>query len=116
MKYVYLVKLRKADIYKIGVAVNVESRICSMETDCPFEIEVVYAKQSPDARGVERALHNLYINKRIRREWYRLTQSDVDTIKHILDDGVCMWGERWPQEYKSYSNYRIFKRRVAKLV
>ena len=37
-KYVYLVKLQKASIYKIGVAVNVESRIRTMETDNPLVI------------------------------------------------------------------------------
>ena len=109
MKHVYLIKLKKADIYKIGVASNIERRVRAIETHCPFDIEIVYSQLCSHPYGVEKALHNLYVNKRLRREWYRLCKADVDKVIEILRDDTVI-GQTDSLPMMSHTEYKAFRR------
>jgi hypothetical protein len=73
--YVYLVGNVGINTYKIGLAMNIERRIRSLQL--PFEIELI-TKVTIDGRGkaltVEQGLHRLYADRNIRGEWFR----DID--------------------------------------
>jgi len=77
--YVYL--LAGGDYYKIGRSVNVDIRIAQIEPKLPFEIKLVHHAKVKDMYETEAFLHEKFADKRVRGEWFRLTQDDVGWIK-----------------------------------
>ncbi len=83
MIYTYIIKTN--DLYKIGKAKNVESRLHSFKCGNPY-IEHVKTIDG----NYEAYLHKHYKDKRITGEWFRLTEEDIANIDQI----VASAGER----------------------
>ena len=82
--FVYLIQ--SGDLYKIGIAVNIEKRIKSLRTGTPHQLQLLHSIQyecQEDARGMELALHNHLPYRRVTGEWFSLTSYDVDFIKTL---------------------------------
>lgn len=82
--YLYIIKIKHDNLYKIGISANVEKRLCGIETCNPYDLEIIYSKEFKEANKIEKGLHNLYIKDRVRREWYRLEPSQVQDIIDML--------------------------------
>lgn len=84
--YVYLVKLDKH--YKIGISISPDSRLQEF-TLLPYPLEDICIEKVNDYKQVEKELHKLYDDKRVRGEWFSLQQSDVENIiKYIQERKV----------------------------
>lgn len=86
MKYVYLVRAGKKE-YKVGVAVNINKRIKGIQTGNAKKIELITAKQTPDAYAVERAIHKLLEKYKHNggREWFSLSAAKVVDICVLIN-------------------------------
>ena len=84
--YVYL--LRSSHGYKIGKSSSPKSRIASLRTASPFplHVEAVIYAQYMDA--LEKALHERFYDKKIRGEWYALTEADVAFIIGLTSETI----------------------------
>ena len=73
--FVYLIKcINKDGFIKIGVARNVQSRLETMQTGCPYELKIlasIKCMSKGQAYGIERSLHYLFGRDRVRGEWFR---------------------------------------------
>jgi hypothetical protein len=77
--YVYLIRI--ADLYKIGITVNVERRMEQLKPD-----EVLAVKEAINTYGIEKILHKRYAHCRLpQSEYFRLTPQEVLQVKEILD-------------------------------
>jgi hypothetical protein len=95
--YLYVVKSQ--NLYKIGIAYCVESRIKTLQTGCPSEITLVHRSYTPGGLERERYWHREFAAKRERGEWFRLDSSDV---KRIL-----------AEERKELAHYRAGRKTVT---
>ena len=78
---VYLMRNRRNGLVKIGSSLNPKFREKTLHSEEP-EIELIcYA---PAGRGFERELHQVYQEKRVRGEWFQLTEADVRHIDFLL--------------------------------
>jgi len=77
--FCYLIKLMGlADsIYKIGFSTNPKRRLRDISGGLPFNIKVIKCKQDLFAFELEQSLHEMFENKRVKGEWYKLDKSDV---------------------------------------
>lgn len=84
---------------KIGFSKNPKSRCSNMSTGTTGTLKVYYQSFTslPWARGVERDLHTLFQSQHIRREWYRLSEEDIEDIDRFTE--VAMYRERILQDY-----------------
>jgi hypothetical protein len=75
-------------VCKIGITGNIERRIEEMQIGCPFNLFAVgvYAVERPAI--VEMMLHSFFYKKRVRGEWFKLDQADINYIKNALGN-VC---------------------------
>ena len=80
--YIYLIKSN--NLYKIGRAKNLKSRIKTYQTENPFGIEVIFQKEVDDYIGTEKDLLTRFENKRERGEWFKLNNEDIQWIKENL--------------------------------
>jgi hypothetical protein len=79
---VYL--LQSDDLFKIGISTYpVEKRLQEIKRDWKGEISVVHFFESDDIVAQERTLHNVFANKQVSGEWFRLDRFEVDYIKSL---------------------------------
>ena len=83
----YLYFIKAGMFIKIGVAKNVDNRLKSISTGCPFKPEIVATK----ALGklcylVERCLHIQYADKCTNGEWFELDEADIKSIIDTPED------------------------------
>jgi hypothetical protein len=76
--YVYVVK--SGNYFKIGKTKSPKSRISSLQTGNPENIEPIYVIKCNNMSALETDLHRRFYNKRIRGEWYALNSED---LKHL---------------------------------
>jgi hypothetical protein len=81
-QYVYVFRL--ATFYKIGCSKNPAHRMRRIAgAVLPFEYELIHVIESRNSRALEKALHLLFQEKRVRGEWFELTPQEVDVLKQI---------------------------------
>jgi hypothetical protein len=84
----YLITAKELDgIYKIGITNDIEFRLSSFQTGCPYKLFAsrVYVCDNP--KGVEFSLHAFFKKKRLEGEWFELTDVDIAYIDEALSDG-----------------------------
>lgn len=82
--YLYLIKCHK--YYKIGITFDIENRLNSLQCGNPYELKVIIAVKNPDAKEIEEILHKKFEHKRVMREWFELSQKDIDFIIKPIKD------------------------------
>lgn len=84
--HVYI--LKAANLYKIGIAVDVERRMKQLSLS-PIPITCTLAVLVDNARKIERQLHLKFDKKREIGEWFLLSDDDLQYIKsYLLTVGV----------------------------
>jgi hypothetical protein len=81
--FVYLMIDTTNNAYKIGISNKPKYREKTLQSEKPT-IELICHKDFPVrkiAEGIEKGLHKAYADKKIRGEWFRLSEEDV---KHII--------------------------------
>jgi predicted GIY-YIG superfamily endonuclease len=80
MAYIYVIGRRDGPV-KIGVTISLESRLATLQTGCPFQIEILHYRLIC-SRGLalkhEQVIHRVYLEKRLRGEWF-----DMDSDQGI---------------------------------
>ncbi len=84
--YVYLMVDTTNKFYKIGISNDPKYRERTLQSDKPT-IELICAKAFPSrvlAEAIESALHKAFRKKRIRGEWFKLSDEDVRYLCETL--------------------------------
>jgi len=78
-EYIYLTK---SDFgYKIGKTTRPDKRPLSVAGNMPIKLSVIAIIEVPNSKEAERRLHSLFDDKRLRGEWFALTDEDVEFVK-----------------------------------
>jgi len=85
---VYLIRCDGKRYYKIGVTKQLEKRLNTIETCCPFHIVLTAWAETTTPYDLESYLHGSYAAKRIKGEWFLLDDCDVAAIRHTLKASV----------------------------
>ena len=76
---IYLLKIVTPDgcLYKIGnTKGDVYNRVKSLQTGCPYEINVAHTFKTSFGQILERTMHNTYSIKKTYGEWFALDMVD----------------------------------------
>ena len=75
-----------ANARKIGVARNVKSRLSSLQTGVYHKLLIEASYPSDDALMVERVAHHLLREKRIRGEWFDVTDKEaISAVQQAIE-------------------------------
>lgn len=66
--------------YKIGMDSSFPARAKAHQSSSPFTICVACAYFVENMRQEEKALHSMFSEQRVRGEWFKLSDSDIDVI------------------------------------
>jgi hypothetical protein len=81
--YIYVMLNARNGLYKIGRSNNPVVRENTLQSQEP-EVSLLF--QFIGTSETERNLHQKFYDKRVRGEWFRLEQSDIENIKAVYDD------------------------------
>ena len=76
---VYLIRAENG-LVKIGKTANIESRFSTLNHASPIDLELVHVFDTLFGDELEEELHALYDDRRIKGEWFRLSDQDVREI------------------------------------
>ena len=88
--YIYIVKCHQ--FYKIGITFDVDKRINFLQCGNPYPIEIIYLVRCPEVRLVEQSIHQCFIDKKIRGEWFILNDKDIEDIKETIIGVIDKFG------------------------
>lgn len=81
--YIYLIS---DDRYiKIGITKNIKNRINSIQHGNP-DANIIYYKYIENYVNIEKILHEKYKSKKIKGEWFKLSEYDINEIKVYLEE------------------------------
>lgn len=79
--HIYLLKDERTNYYKIGRSINPKVREKTLQSECPtYKIIWISELTSP---SVEKTLHKIFTNQRIRGEWFELSNDNIKFIKNF---------------------------------
>jgi hypothetical protein len=67
---VYVIGNKAMGFCKIGIACDVQRRLKSIQTGCPYPLEVWFFKPMKKARSIERQLHQQFSSYQMSGEWF----------------------------------------------
>lgn len=79
--YIYLIE--STWVYKIGKTKNISSRIKKYITENPNKITLIHAYHTKNCTKEEIRLHEKFQEKRVRWEWFHLSDTDINYIKQL---------------------------------
>lgn len=80
--FIYLMLNKRNRFVKVGVSNNPTFREQTLQSEEP-EIELIFKQET--RAYVERFLHHVLKEKRVRGEWFELDQKDIESVpNHIL--------------------------------
>ncbi len=82
---VYVMKNMKNGLFKIGRSKNPCARQKTLQSEDP---EIVLISATPAAKWVERALHKVFSEKRVRGEWFKLSEDEAAKITDMVINGM----------------------------
>jgi hypothetical protein len=81
MGIVYFLRAEDKDLFKVGITRNeIWRRIASIQTGCPYELQLYGRIDLPTFQSVERAIHEEWKDRRRRGEWFAVTPDEVNEM------------------------------------
>ena len=92
----YLITAKEFDsIYKIGITNDLINRLGNMQVGCPYQLYAYKLYQVQNADYCESLLHAFFIKKKIRGEWFRLSELDLSYIDEAMNNiDEVMYGSK----------------------
>jgi hypothetical protein len=89
--YVYVIEAIGLGRFKIGRTIDFTDRFPAYRTECPVECRPVIAAVVPasEVDWIERALHGWFDAKRIKGEWFLLTETDLANLAGVIRE-ICL--------------------------
>lgn len=83
MEYIYLIKLEKENLYKIGYSKKPTQRLKELQTANGGRLELIKSIEVNFGYKVETFLHKYYFFKRKLGEWFELNEEDLLKFEEI---------------------------------
>jgi len=102
---VYIIKTSKR-LYKIGKTQNLQKRIAGYHTHLPIVFRVVRQNVSDNMDDLEEALHIVFQHKRVKGEWFELTNDELTICDNIARNYAL---EKLQKQKKPYQKIKFVK-------
>lgn len=90
--YVYMMRAVGTNFYKIGHATNVEKRWYGIDAACPLPVIIIHKIHVDIQTEGETYWHRLFRKRRVKGEWFDLTEGHVELFKAVQGPNVDAFG------------------------
>ena len=84
---VYVLEAVGTDRFKIGWSTDIEKRINSIKTGCPYPTKLVCVIVSEDCK-IERQIHELFSDCRVHGEWFVIEDSGIEFLCNATEADI----------------------------
>lgn len=84
--YIYILKLKGFNLYKIGVSSNPKRRIYDIDSNSPFGIETISLNWFKNVYELEECIHDSFKENYKRKEWFEIHSEDINTLLNQLKE------------------------------
>ena len=84
--YIYIIKLKGFDLYKIGVSNNPKRRIYDIDSSSPFGVDLIGTYFFVNVYNMEECIHDSFKKNKFRKEWFKIHHEDIFVLKNQLKD------------------------------
>jgi hypothetical protein len=81
--YVYLIRMGRNLIFKIGKSNDPKGRLASLQTASPYKLKITHLFKADNASAAEETLHRYFHEKRLEGEWFKLSQAEKDALEKV---------------------------------
>lgn len=82
MEYVYFIQQETTNYVKIGFTKEDPiKRLSTLKTSSPFDLKIIGLIETDNCVKKESDLHNIYKEKRVKGEWFLLSDEEIQFIK-----------------------------------
>ena len=81
--YVYIIRMGRNKLFKIGKTNDPQGRLTSLQTASPFKLSMFNLFQADNASAAEESLHAAFRDCRMEGEWFRLTDAQKTALAAI---------------------------------
>jgi hypothetical protein len=86
---IYIVQCN--DLYKVGFSFNPQSRLLQMSVTNPYDLRIIALLHTQDLTNAENYLHWKLKGRHYCREWFQLTDDDIEWLRNIdLDKQIAI--------------------------
>ena len=96
--YLYFIKAKGTDFYKIGISDNPESRLKQLQTGNPVQLELVSSIYCLYPKDRESELHSALSELNENGEWFSIKDDDV---KELIEQEYCLARDEFLCEIQS---------------
>lgn len=82
-EYVYIIKISRKNIYKIGKSDDPQGRLQSLQTASPHKLHIVHTFKADNASAAEEALHEILHKHRMEGEWFNIPKPQSERLLAI---------------------------------
>ena len=82
--YVYLIRAGNG-LTKIGISYDIQKRLNMLNTASPVELSLLFFFEPSNAVKTEKYLHIKFDKKRVKGEWFNLSDSEIEWIRLNYD-------------------------------
>ena len=82
-EFVYVIQMGQKNIFKIGKSNDPEGRLANLQTASPFKLKLLHVFSADNASIAEENLHAALHEKRLKGEWFRLTNEQKASIVSV---------------------------------
>lgn len=69
-------------LVKIGITTDIYRRLRVLDLSSPVELNLILSFESSQAEVIEAELHKYFAVKRVKGEWFNLSDSDLEWVKN----------------------------------
>jgi hypothetical protein len=80
---VYFLRLEGTPMVKVGFSTNLNQRISTLQTACPWQLQLEFITRTPHYAQLEKTIHRALNSSHVRGEWFDLA-SDFNYCKLLL--------------------------------
>jgi hypothetical protein len=92
--YLYILKLKGFDIYKIGVSSNPRRRINDIDSANPFGVELISINHFKNVYEMEECVHDNLRDCELRKEWFKVCPETIkgfsEHLKEMSEEGFYL--------------------------
>jgi hypothetical protein len=83
---IYIFKMDKLGLYKIGVSQNINRRIKDINSANPYSVNLYYSLSVNNAYDLEYLIHNKYEGSALQNEWFELTDKMLSEVIDVISE------------------------------
>lgn len=83
--YVYLIRMGRTRLYKIGKSNDPQGRLVSLQSASPYKLKLLHTFKADNAAAAEESLHATLHDNRLEGEWFKLSDAQQKALTSVTE-------------------------------